>query len=94
MKVFKSIYVKLVSIYLILMTHPVMARDLESIATNLTTKTNKLAGIIAPIGFAIAGIFMFFGNPRGSQLMGLTLVGGLSVLGGSAIFNWLKNIAG
>jgi hypothetical protein len=81
------------SLYLF-MSHPVMARDLESIATNLSSRTNKLALALVPIGFAISGIFMVVGNPRGSQLMGMTLMGALVTLGGTSAFGWLKNIVG
>lgn len=76
------------------MSHPVVARDLESIATNLSSRTNKLALALVPIGFAISGIFMVVGNPRGSQLMGMTLMGALVTLGGTSAFGWLKNIVG
>lgn len=76
------------------MSHPVMARDLESIATNLTSKTNKLASLLVPIGFAISGMFMIFGNPRGTQMMSMTLMAGVVVLGGSSAFSWLKSIVG
>lgn len=82
------------SLCLFLVSHPLLARDLESIATNLTSKTNRLAMVVGPIGFAIGSIFMFFGNPRGTQIMGFTLIGAVSVLGGSSVFNWLRNIAG
>jgi len=34
------------------MSHPVLARDLESIASNLTTRTNKIAMLLVPIGFS------------------------------------------
>lgn len=76
------------------MSHPVLARDLESIASNLTTRTNKIAMLLVPIGFAISGIFMVVGNPRGSQLMGMTIMGAIVTLGGTSAFNWLKNIVG
>lgn len=76
------------------MSHPVLARDLESIASNLTNRTSKLAMLLVPIGFAISGIFMVVGNPRGSQLMGMTIMGAIVTLGGTSAFNWLKNIVG
>ncbi|MFP5386966.1 MAG: hypothetical protein ACLGHN_12870 [Bacteriovoracia bacterium] len=76
------------------MSHPVFARDLESIASNLTNRTNKIAMLLVPIGFAISGIFMVVGNPRGSQLMGMTIMGAIVTLGGTSAFNWLKNIVG
>jgi hypothetical protein len=86
-------YLSTLGLYLF-MSHPVIARDLESIATNLSNRTNKLALALVPIGFAISGIFMVVGNPRGSQLMGMTLMGALVTLGGTSAFNWLKNIVG
>lgn len=76
------------------MSHPAIARDLESIANNLTTKTSKIAGSLIPIGFAIAGAFMVFGSPRGSQYISSTLLAAVVVLGGGSIFNWLKGIVG
>jgi hypothetical protein len=76
------------------MSHPVLARDLESIANNLTTKTSKIAGMLVPIGFAIAAAFMAFGSPRGAQYMSSTLLAAVVVLGGGSIFNWLKGIVG
>ena len=76
------------------MSHPAVARDLESIATNLTTKTHKIAGIIIPIGFAIAGAFMAFGSPKGAQYISSTLIAAVVVLGGNSIFSWLKGIVG
>ena len=94
MKSLKKIhYLFTISLYLV-MSHPVMARDLESIATNLTSKTNKLASLLVPIGFAISGMFMLFGNPRGTQMMSMTLMAGVVILGGSSAFSWLKNIVG
>lgn len=76
------------------MSHPVMARDLESVASNLTNRTFKLALLVVPIGFAISSIFMAVGNPRGGQLMGMTLMAGVAAIGGTSVFNWLKNIVG
>lgn len=76
------------------MSHPALARDLESIASNLTNRTSKLAMLLVPIGFAISGIFMVVGNPRGAQLMGMTIMGAIVTLGGTSAFNWLKNIVG
>lgn len=76
------------------MSHPALARDLESIASNLTNRTNRIAMLLVPIGFAISGIFMVVGNPRGSQLMGMTIMGAIVTLGGTSAFNWLKSIVG
>jgi hypothetical protein len=76
------------------MSHPVVARDLESIANNLTSKTSKIAGSLVPIGFAIAAAFMAFGSPRGAQYMSSTLLAAVVGLGGSSIFTWLKGIVG
>lgn len=76
------------------MSHPAIARDLESIATNLTSKTSRLAMAIIPIGFAIAGMFMALGHPRGSSFMSMTLMAAIVTLGGSATFSWLKTIVG
>lgn len=90
----KKFYSRVLSLCLFLLTSPVWARDLESIATNLSSKTNTLVLKISPIGFGIAALFMYFGNPRGTQLMSLTLMGSLCVLGGSSVINWLRSIAG
>lgn len=76
------------------MSHPVMARDLESIASNLSSKTSKLAGLLVPAGFALAGGFMIFGSPKGAQFLSSTIMAGVVVLGGASIFSWLKGIVG
>lgn len=77
-----------------LMSHPVMARDLESIATNLSSKTGTLANLLVPLGFAISAIFMIVGHPRGAQFMSTTLMAALISLGGASVFNWLKGVVG
>lgn len=76
------------------MSNPAVARDLESIATNLSTKTGNLANLLVPLGFAISAIFMIVGHPRGAQFMSTTLMAALISLGGSSVFNWLKNVVG
>jgi hypothetical protein len=77
-----------------LMSNPAVARDLESIATNLSTKTNKLAMLIVPIGFAFSALFMIIGSPRGAIFMSSTLLAAIISLGGASVFNWLKAIVG
>ncbi len=77
-----------------LMSNPVMARDLESIATNLSSKTGTLANLLVPLGFAISAIFMIVGHPRGAQFMSTTLMAALISLGGASVFNWLKGVVG
>ena len=77
-----------------LMSNPARARDLESIATNLSTKTGTLANLLVPLGFAISAIFMIVGHPRGAQFMSTTLMAALISLGGSSVFNWLKSVVG
>ena len=77
-----------------LMSNPIIARDLESIATNLSTKTNKLAGLVIPIGFAFSAFFMIIGSPRGATFMSTTLLAALITLGGNSVFSWLKGIVG
>ncbi len=77
-----------------IMSHPVLGRDLESIATNLTSKTSKLASALVPIGFAIAAAFMAFGSPKGAQYASTTILAAIVSLGGGAIYNWLKGIVG
>lgn len=77
-----------------IMSNPAVARDLESIANNLSTKSSKLAGLLVPAGFALAGAFMVFGSPKGAQFLSSTLMAGIVILGGSSIFSWLKGIAG
>lgn len=76
------------------MSNPAVARDLESIATNLSTKTANLANLLVPLGFAISAIFMIVGHPRGAQFMSTTLMAALISLGGSSVFSWLKNVVG
>lgn len=76
------------------MSHPVMARDLESIANNLSTKTNTIATFLVPLGFAISAIFMVIGHPRGAQFMSTTLMAALITLGGGSLFSWLKGVVG
>ena len=76
------------------MSNPAMARDLESIATNLSTKTGNLANLLVPLGFAISAIFMIVGHPRGAQFMSTTLMAALISLGGSSVFSWLKGVVG
>lgn len=93
-KIINNFQYKLSLAVCLFLSHPVLARDLESIASNLTTRTNKIAMLLVPIGFAISGIFMVVGNPRGSQMMGMTIMGALVTLGGTSAFNWLKNIVG
>jgi hypothetical protein len=95
MRRFKSLFqYSITTVLYFFMSHPVFARDLESIASNLTNRTNRIAMLLVPIGFAISGIFMVVGNPRGSQLMGMTIMGAIVTLGGTSAFNWLKNIVG
>jgi hypothetical protein len=77
-----------------LMSNPAIARDLESIASNLSTKTGNLASLLVPLGFAISAIFMIVGHPRGAQFMSTTLMAALISLGGSSVFNWLKSVVG
>lgn len=77
-----------------LMSNPAVARDLESIATNLSTKTGTLANLLVPLGFAISAIFMIVGHPRGAQFMSTTLMAALISLGGASVFNWLKSVVG
>ncbi len=76
------------------MSHPAIARDLESIATNLTTKTNKLATLVIPIGFAFSAFFMVIGSPKGATFMSMTFLAAIVSLGSGSIFNWLKGIVG
>jgi len=76
------------------MSNPAVARDLESIASNLSTKTGTLANLLVPLGFAISAIFMIVGHPRGAQFMSTTLMAALISLGGSSVFNWLKSVVG
>ena len=76
------------------MSNPAVARDLESIATNLSTKTNKLAMLVVPIGFAFSALFMIIGSPRGAIFMSSTLLAAIITLGGSSVFSWLKGIVG
>jgi hypothetical protein len=76
------------------MSHPLLARDLESIATNLSTKTGNIANLLVPLGFAISAIFMIVGHPRGAQFMSTTLMAALISLGGTSVFNWLKSVVG
>ena len=76
------------------MSNPAVARDLESIATNLSTKTNKLAILVIPIGFAFSAFFMIIGSPRGAIFMSSTLLAAIISLGGSSVFSWLKGIVG
>lgn len=76
------------------MSHPAVARDLESIASNLTTKTSSLVGKMVPIGFAIAGAFMIFGSPKGATFISGTLMAAFLALGATSIFSWIKNIVG
>ncbi len=78
----------------LVMSNPAVARDLESIATNLSTKTGNLANLLVPLGFAISAIFMIVGHPRGAQFMSTTIMAALISLGGSSLFNWLKNVVG
>lgn len=78
----------------LVMSNPAVARDLESIATNLSSKTGTLANLLVPLGFAISAIFMIVGHPRGAQFMSTTLMAALISLGGSAVFNWLKSVVG
>lgn len=75
-------------------SNPSVARDLESIATNLSTKTGNIANLLVPLGFAISAIFMIVGHPRGAQFMSTTLMAALISLGGSSVFNWLKSVVG
>lgn len=76
------------------MNHPAIARDLESIANNLSTKTNTIATFLVPLGFAISAIFMVIGHPRGAQFMSTTLMAALITLGGGSLFSWLKGVVG
>ncbi len=76
------------------MSNPIIARDLESIATNLSTKTNKLAMLVVPIGFAFSAFFMIIGSPRGPIFMSSTLLAAIITLGGGSVFGWLKGIVG
>jgi cytochrome bd-type quinol oxidase subunit 2 len=76
------------------MSHPTMARDLESIANNLSTKTNTIATFLVPFGFAISAILMAVGHPRGAQFMSTTLMAALITLGGGSLFSWLKGVVG
>jgi cobalamin synthase len=78
----------------LVMSHPTMARDLESIAKNLSTKTNTIATFLVPLGFAISAIFMAIGHPRGAQFMSTTLMAALITLGGGSLFSWLKGVVG
>lgn len=77
-----------------IMSRPVFARDLESIASNLSSKTGNIANLLIPLGFAISAIFMVVGHPRGAQLMSTTVMAALISLGGTSIFNWLKSVVG
>jgi hypothetical protein len=78
----------------LVMSNPAVARDLESIATNLSTKTNKLAMLVVPIGFAFSAFFMIIGSPRGPIFMSSTLLAAIITLGGGSVFGWLKGIVG
>ena len=77
-----------------LMSHPVVARDLESIATNLTSRSSKVAMIIVPFGFTLAGVFMLFGSPKGAMFASGTGLAAFLILGGESIVNWMKGIVG
>ena len=76
------------------MSNPAIARDLESIATNLTSKTSKVAFSILPIGFLISAIFMVFGSPKGVQIASGTVLASFFAIGAVSIVNWFKGIVG
>ena len=77
-----------------IMSNPVIARDLESIASNLTSKTSKVAIMILPIGFLISGIYMLFGSPKGAQIASGAIIATFLTLGSTSIINWFKGILG
>jgi len=78
----------------LIMSNPSVARDLESIATNLSTKTNKLAMLILPIGFAFSAVFMIIGSPRGAIFMSSTVLAAFLTIGGGSFLSWFKGIVG
>lgn len=78
----------------LLMSYPIYARDLESIASNLSAKTSVIAHLLVPLGFAISAIFMLVGHPRGAQFMSTTVMAAIVSLGGTSLFNWLKGVVG
>lgn len=75
-------------------SYPIFARDLESIASNLSTKTSVIAHLLIPFGFSISAIFMIVGHPRGAQLMSATLMAALISLGSQSFVNWFKGVVG
>lgn len=73
-------------------SHPLWARDLESVARNLTTKTNKLVILVVPAGFALAALLMSVGNPKGNQVATSALMASILVLSAGSIFSWLQGV--
>jgi hypothetical protein len=90
----KKVYYLLILNLAMMMSHPLWARDLESIATSMTSRSNKLIMKIVPIGFAIAAAFMAVGNPRGNQIATGALTASILVLGAGSIFGWLQGVVG
>lgn len=75
-----------------LISNPAIARDLESIATNLTSQSNKLVLAIIPMGFILAAAFMAFGSPKGPQILSNTLMASVLGIGAVSIFGWFKGV--
>lgn len=84
----------MIGMALMMLTHPLWARDLEGIASNMTNRTNKLIMKLVPLGFAIAAGFMAVGNPRGNQIATGALMASILVLGAGSIFGWLQGVVG
>lgn len=77
-----------------LMSRPALARDLESAAANLSSKTSNLAIILIPFGFAVSALFMLAGNPRGAQLMATTFMAGIITVASTGVVSWIKGVVG
>ena len=73
---------------------PAYARDLESAASSLSTRTSKLGLLLAPLGFSLAAIFMIFGHQKGATLLSLSIVAVIALAGGNSAVHWLSSIVG
>ncbi len=73
---------------------PAFARDLESAASSLSTRTSKLGLLLAPLGFSLAAIFMIFGHQKGATLLSLSIVAVIALAGGNSAVHWLSSIVG
>ena len=80
-----------VSLYVL---SPTYARDLESAASSLSTRTSKLGLLLAPLGFSLAAIFMIFGHQKGATLLSLSIVAVIALAGGNSAVHWLSSIVG